>query len=124
MTEHLTVTIKVVWDEERITDLWSQVMGGAFEYCSWWREVRYIGEADWDKPGKVTLVIENPGSTGAKTKRKTIGPKDVVQALYTAMERGHRDACTGRPITEHMDWDQCSSDVVLQIAVLGEVVYG
>lgn len=125
MSEPLEVTVKVIWDESRVRRLWCNILGGGWEYCSWWREVRYAEGADWDKPGKVTLWVDHPDfAEGTKEKRKTISPKDVVEALYKAMEKGYVDACTGSPIFEEMSWDQCSSDVILQIAVLGEVVYG
>lgn len=121
--EEVTVTIR--WSEERVTELWRNIMGGAFEVNPWWVGVKYLLDAEWDVPGPVILYIANPDDgEDAEEEFRTITPENVVNALYKAMDKGYVDACTGTPIHENMDWDSCSSDVILQIAVLGDVVYG
>lgn len=105
-------------------ELWSNVFGTAGDSFWWWRIVDFI-EGDWDTVGKVRLGIANPDDE-TKIKTKTVGIDDVVAAVSKVLDKGYRDACTGKPIAvgPDMDWDACTSDCVLQVLVLGEVVYG
>lgn len=114
------VRVYTEWTDERIENLWSEVFGSGFETWEWIRGVRYL-EGDWDVPGKVRVKIEDPDDEG-KTKAGVITPGRLIQALDKAAEK-YVDACTGNPIHEHMNWDACSGDVLVQIAVLGDVYY-
>lgn len=104
--------------------IWESTFGSAGDTFSWWREVTFES-GDWDVIGRVTLGVEDPEDE-EKTVTKTVGIVEVMRAARIAAETCV-DACTGRPIAirgEDIDWDACVADCVLQIAVLGEVVYG
>lgn len=106
-------------------EIWENAFGTSGESWSWWREVTFLDGADWDKPGRVRLGIEDPNDE-SKTRVKTIGITELKAAAVKAASTCV-DACTGSKIAVHgedLDWDACVSDCVLQIAVLGEVVYG
>ena len=96
-------------------ELWANVMGSGFETWHWWLAVSYAEDTDWDIPGHVTLSIADP-----KRDRggliKTITISDIEVAL-------HQLAMDGGPVNVD-DLDAHTGDVVLQQAVLGEVVYG
>lgn len=105
-------------------EIWENAFGTSGETFSWWREVTFL-EGDWDVIGRVRLGIEDPEDE-SRTVTKTVGISVVMAAARLAAETCV-DACTGRKISVHgedLDWDACVSDCVLQIAVLGEVVYG
>lgn len=112
-------------DEESQQSLWEAVFGSSGETWDWWHAVRLV-EGDWDKIGRVYLEVTNPDDEMGMPVNATIGIQDVADAYAKAVARGYRDACTGRRLTLDLDagLDACSSDVVLQIAVLGDVVYG
>jgi hypothetical protein len=105
--------------------IWENTFGTSGESFSWWREVTFLDDADWNKPGRVRLGIEHPDDA-SKTGVKTLGIDEIVAAAIKASETCV-DPCTGSKIDvngDDIDWDACVSDCVLQIAVLGEVVYG
>lgn len=96
-------------------ELWSNVMGSGFETWHWWLAVVYEDDADWDIPGRVTLSIADPDKERGGL-IKTIDIRDISVAL-------DRLAMDGTPVNVD-DLDAHTGDVVLQQAVLGEVVYG
>lgn len=96
-------------------ELWSNVMGSAFETWHWWLAVVYDDGSDWDVPGGVTLSIADPNKErGGLIKR--IGVPDLTAALDQL-------AINGTPVNVD-DLDAHTGDLILQQAVLGEVVYG
>jgi hypothetical protein len=106
-----------------VTDIWDEVFGSGWETCPWWRNVKYHDGAAWDKPGRVTIGIEGP--EGDVILEKDVTPETFCAALERVISEGYRDACTGEVIRlDDFMWDSCSGDVVLQMAVLGEVIYG
>ena len=121
-----TLKTYLLADPERATDMWCSVFGSAGESWEWWLDVRFV-EGDWDVPGVVHLEIENPDDEMGMPVSKDVRLDDVAEAFATAVVRGYRDTCTGKPISaDDVDagLDACSSDVILQLLVLGEVVYG
>lgn len=101
----------------------SAIMGACGTMWSWWRDVEYHG-GDWDRPSDITFTIEDPeGETGEEVIVKRVSPKQIVRALGTAVRTvpsmKHID-----PYGEDLDLDAGDADCVLQIAVLGDVVYG
>lgn len=101
-------------------EAWSRVFGGGWEYCTWWRRERYL-EGDWNVAGAVELEIDDPeGEEGQGGITAILRIDDIAKALsILASTHPHLFA-------DFMDedMDQFSSDAVLQIAMLGEVVYG
>lgn len=106
-------------------ELWESTFGSSFEQWEWWRSVEYLDGADWDKPGMVRLGIDDP--TGVEdTYTLVVTMPRLLQAVEQAVNTCV-DACTGQPINVkkgEVDFDACVGDCILQIAVLGEVVYG
>lgn len=97
------------------TELWSRIWGGGWEsFGSWWISQRDEDGTDWDKPGVTWLTIE--GDDGKPVK----GRIDMA-ALVKAVEN-----CPPHIQSSIMDdnVDAIVSDYVLQVAVLGECIYG
>jgi len=104
------------------TERFSAIMGACPTYWSWWRSIEYHDGGDWDQPSDVTLGIDDPADE-TKVVVKRVSARAIVRALGTAVRTvpsmKHID-----PYDEDLDLDACDADCVLQIAVLGEVVYG
>lgn len=98
------------------TDRYSWIMGSSGTMWSWWLGVEYHG-GDWETPSDITFTIENPD--GGDDIVKTVSARSIVRALGTAV----RTVPSMAGMTAE-DLDASSADCVLQIAVLGEVVYG
>lgn len=131
MTEPLTLTVTI--SGERQDEVWRKTFGSGWD--TWgWSDVFYLDDADWDKPGVAEVVFYNTDSIEGydedgypeyeKEGEAVVTPATLFVALQRVMEAGGVDPCTGRPITELSDWDACVSDVILQMAVLGDVVFG
>ena len=107
-----TITIEV--DDK---ELWSAVFGSAFEtFGNHWWEIEYQKGTNWDKVGKVKLVAFDE-VTMEKTE-KIVGIEDLVKALPIANKQVSMD------LLDFDNYDAICGDAVLQVAVLGEVIYG
>lgn len=109
-----TATIQVEINKQ---ELWDAVFGSAFEsFGNHWYEVDYLDDTDWDKIGKVRLVAIDE-MTLLKTE-KIVGIEELLKALPIANEQVYMD------LYDFDDYDAICGDAVLQVAVLGEVIYG
>lgn len=109
-----TATIQVEINKQ---ELWDAVFGSAFDsFGNHWYEVDYLEDTDWDKMGKVRLVAIDE-MTLLKTE-KIVGIEELLKALPIANEQVYMD------LYNFDDYDAICGDAVLQVAVLGEVVYG
>ena len=98
-------------------ELWEAVFGSAFEsFGTHWHEVEYLGDADWEHIGQVKLVVIDE-VTLLKTE-KVIGIEELAEALPKANEEVYMY------LFDFDEYDAVCGDAVLQMAVLGEVVYG
>lgn len=98
-------------------ELWEAVFGSAFErFGTHWDEVEYLDGSDWDKIGKVRLVAIDE-ETEEKTE-KIIGIEELGKALPIANNQVNMD------LLDFDNYDAVCGDAVLQVAVLGEVIYG
>lgn len=98
-------------------ELWEAVFGSAFEsFGTHWHEVEYLGDTDWDVIGKVRLVAIDEVSL-LKTE-KIVDIDDIALALPKANEKVYMD------LFNFEEYDAIAGDAVLQMAVLGDVVYG
>ena len=100
------------------TEFWSNIMGSLEFHFEWWLAVKYLDGADWDKPGAVKLTIEDENG---KPLTKKLTTQDLLLAYQHVVEKSYHHCGTTRDI-ENMD--ECASDMVLQTAMLGDVVYG
>jgi hypothetical protein len=109
-----TATIQVEINKQ---ELWDAVFGSAFDsFGNHWYEVDYLDDTDWDKIGKVRLVAIDE-MTLLKTE-KIVGIEELLKALPIANEQVYMD------LYDFDDYDAICGDAVLQVAVLGEVIYG
>ena len=98
-------------------ELWEAVFGSAFEsFGTHWHEVEYLDGCDWNTIGRVRLVAIDEVSL-LKTE-KIVGIEELAQALPIANEQVYMD------LFNFDEYDAICGDAVLQVAVLGEVVYG
>ena len=110
--EKITIAVEINKQE-----LWESVFGSAFEHFgTHWHEIEYLGDASWDVIGKVRLVAIDE-DTLLKTE-KVIGIEEIAQALPIANKQVYMD------LFNLDNYDAVCGDAVLQVAVLGEVVYG
>lgn len=112
--------IREVADEE----LWSSVMGSAWETWEWWLWVDYV-EGSWETPGEMWVVVLNPWEDeadpwedGVLSAKVTL--PDIERALGELTEHQGVMECLSR---DELDFDSVMGDVVIQQAVLGDEIY-
>jgi hypothetical protein len=110
-----TVTLTRTMDA---AEFWSSVMGSLEFMGEYWRKVKYHGDATWEVPGIVTITADN-GEGEEIAKSLTI--EDLVQAYEAVIAKPYYH-CGGTIDID--DMDECASDIVLQQAVFGDVIYG
>jgi hypothetical protein len=115
-TESTTVLVIPRYMESQ--EFWANIMGGASLHGEYWLGVKYLNDAKWDVPGEVRLAIEDEEGD---TVVKTLTVADLLSAYNVAISKPYYH-CGGRIDIE--DMDECASDIVLQIAMLGDVIYG
>lgn len=116
----LTVTVPMTFDA---TDLWSAVMGSGWTTFEWWTECLYL-DGEWDVPGRVRVGIEDPENEELSI-TTVIDINDLTAAISDFIAKKYVDACVGRyPNWADLNIDACVGDSLMQIAVLGDVVYG
>lgn len=107
------VMIQVEIDED---ELWSSVFGSEFDsWGLWWIEVDYIGDTAWDKKGIVFLTCEDGNG---KHIRKAVDIDDIVKALPIANGKVNMD------LLDLDNYDAICGDAILQVVMLGDVVFG
>jgi hypothetical protein len=103
--------------EVKKQELWEAVFGSAWEtFGNHWYSCEYLGDTSWDVIGQVKLVAIDE-VTLLKTE-KIVGIEELAKALPIANEQVSMD------LFDFDDYDAICGDAVLQVAVLGEVVYG
>jgi len=98
------------------TMVW-EVVCGALPNYSWWEWFRFSEGADWETPGTLTVTSENPNGGRSITKHF-----EALDLLHTYLAMEQKTHCGGCDMIA--DPDICSSDLILQHAMFGEVVYG
>lgn len=108
-----TIVIPVEIDRK---ELWSAVMGSAFEtFGDHWQEIEYLS-GDWDDPtSKVRLVCHDSNYQNVE---KIVDIDAIAQALPIANKKVYMD------LFDFDSYDAICGDAVLQVALLGEVVFG
>jgi hypothetical protein len=88
-----------------------------FKHVSSW-----IHTMDTFDNGCVTLVVWDP-ENNSKLVNKVLTPLDITSAFARVVENGFTH-CSGYPI-QNLDYaDACTSDLVLQQACYGEIIWG
>lgn len=97
-------------------ELWEATWGSsALAWGSWWIDCEFLDEADWDKIGQVKLTIED---VNEKHVTKVLGLEDIAKALPIANQQVYMD------LFNFGNYDAICADAILQVAMLGEVIYG
>jgi hypothetical protein len=105
--------IEIEIDEK---ELWSNVFGSAFEsFGNHWHEIEYLS-GDWDEIGSVRLVAIDEMTE--ETTEAIVGIEELLKALPIANEQTYMD------LLNFDNYDAVCGDAILQVAVLGKVVYG
>ncbi len=100
-------------------DLWSGIFGAAVGTWSWWHTFDFQGDADWDKHGEVIITAWDPDYKdyeGDTLMTRTINVQNLADSYGWYIRAGYK--------TTIDDMDACYSDVVLQHAFYGEVIWG
>jgi hypothetical protein len=106
--------------ENEYADFWSETMGGGWEFDSCWIDMNYSEGADWETPGRFTIIGEDPENEG-KTISKELGIEDLLKAYQFCLDKGYGH-CGGE--YDWQDQDMCTSSGILQVAVYGDILYG
>ena len=106
-------------------ELWSAVFGSGFESDTvnnvWLRGVRFI-QGTWDIPGLVELEYIDEDE---KTHKQFYSAHDLAGALSAAIKKGYNHSpCGGKIDMDFSNYDACVGDLLLQVMVYGELVYG
>jgi hypothetical protein len=100
------------------TMAWQAVTGGLPSW-EWWRSFRYVEDGTtWEVPGTLEVIAENP-SDDRKWVTKNLTAQDMLMAYDAMPDKTH---CGGCDLLS--DPDECSSDLILQWAMYGEIVFG
>ena len=95
-------------------EFWSSVFGSCWETHPWWQDFKFEDGSSWDVAGCVHITAESPEDESETIARHICLP-DVVRAYNVAKE------------SYQIDWeelDASTSDVIIQIAVYGEAIFG
>lgn len=117
------VTIPVTVDRD---ELMNNVMGSAWETWSWWTGIQYADGCDWKTyPSDhhapyVTITSDDPDMGWDESESESITKTLTIHDILTAVG----EVLTRHPWIRWDNMDACDSDLVLQYAVLGKVVYG
>lgn len=100
-------------------ELWDGVLGsGAIQAWDWWRGVVFEDGASWETPGIVKVFAYD--ESGAAIAPKRIAVADLVHA---ANKVARIDRKLGTNVFAITNLDADTADLVLQVAVFGEVIY-
>jgi hypothetical protein len=108
-------------DTARNRELWSSVFGAEAE--TWgWSTIEFL-EGDWETPGRAKVTFFDPEEPTYIIATRELTMDTIWEALDEVIALRYVDACTFAPIHETCDWDACSADTLLQVAVMGKLVF-
>lgn len=113
----VTVYVQIEMDAD---ELWSRVFGAEpFAFGSWWLYAKYRDGAEWDRAGAIDLEIEDPEE--GEGSGIGVGKRVDMDVLLDAISK-----CPPHIVSDLIEdnMDCVSADYILQVAVLGECVYG
>ena len=106
-------------------ELWSAVFGSGFLWDGvndeWLMGIKFIDGA-WDVPGVVELTYLDEDE---KPHKQFYNAHDLAGALSTSMAKGYNHSPCGCKIDmDFSNYDSCVGDLLLQVMVYGELIYG
>lgn len=105
----------------RKDELWMEIFGSFNGVGEWWKSIKFI-DCDWETPGTVRIeAYTDVDDNEEETVVKTLTIEDVAKAYGEAVSKPYYHC--GTTVDIH-SMDECASDIVLQQAVFGEVIYG
>jgi hypothetical protein len=99
-------------------EFWSSILGSTEFTEEWWLKIHYEDDTSWEYPGAIQVTALD-GDNKPVTKRLTLDDLLVAYIFAVTREYGHCGA-----LVDIQDMDSCASDIVLQIAMFGDVIYG
>lgn len=114
MTDYYEVRPVKVAIEFDPQEVWAQIFGASPESYSWWYSIKHI-TGDWDSPGEVEIRAEDPQGDDNPSVGGIYVPMDVIEAA---------EKTAAQYALDFEDLDASAADIVLQIMVYGEVVFG
>ena len=122
-----SMKVEIELSREQVEDTIGGVLGASYNHWFWWRVEDFDKGYDWNKlPADLeekflTVAILDPETyfedeleEDCKTITKKLSVADILRAWSVCSVAGYQMS----------DEDACSSDAVMQTAVLGEVTYG
>jgi hypothetical protein len=116
--------VEIELSKSQIEEILNGVLGSCYESWDWWRKEKYDEGTDWDKYPediyqpflelKIESELPEEDFGKAPTVTKKLSVADILSAYSVLSVKGYQVS----------DMDACSSDAILQFAVLGEVVWG
>lgn len=104
-----------------VEELWSETFGSGWEYAPFDIRVKYANGTDWDVPGMAVVAIHNEEEWVIKQ----VGIATLLDAyrkIRAMADQGEYNHCgTGVDLG---NFDACVSADLLQLAVLGEIIFG
>lgn len=113
-----SIVIPIVMDKNY---LWSNVFGSWNGAFPWWVSIEYFGDTDWDTYGAVKITYLVDVDNSEETASKILRVEDIADA-YASVVANQYHHCGETVNIDRMD--ECASDLVLQQAVFGDVIYG
>ena len=106
-------TMTIDLDENKV---WYELWGSNPEaFGSHWTELEFLDGADWDKIGTVKVSMLN---SKYEKVTKILDIDDIFQALPIANQQVYMD------LFNFDNYDCVCSDAIIQVAMLGKVVWG
>lgn len=140
MSTRNTYTVKLVLPEQACMDILCTCAESGYsnywlkDYPHEWRRIRFEGKSYSDYAGlKIGPAKKGSEAEGTDPVRRRINSEDIAKAIARMIElTGKPDGCHGSHVGALLgaiDSDGCSadgptSDIVLQLAVFGKVIYG
>ena len=107
------VTVEIEVDTQ---ELWESVFGASpFSFGDHWVDVHYSLGTEWDKIGSVIITCLNADD---KEVTKTVTIESLLEALPIANSK------VSMNLLDFDDYDAVCADAILQVAVIGDVVFG
>jgi hypothetical protein len=100
-------------------DIWADIFGSGYEYLDWIESIRFKKGADWDVAGEVAISYVSQDDDGIVLD-EVFTAEEVFKA-YEVIDTSGYQHCGGCDLS---DPDVCTTDMVLQQLVYGDVIFG